>query len=737
MYRSQVKQEFRYLKKSYFERQMHKLNDSDISCKTFWGIAKQLYGNKLKRNIPTLIDNNISFVTDISKANLFNEYFASQSTLPPPPSTYQLPEFQYLTDARLNQIQTTPYQVSKVMKSLNVNKAIGPDKVSNMLMKHTADVMCEPLSNLFNKSLNIGIYPNSWKCANLTPVFKKCEQFIKENYRPISLLSCPSKIMERLVFIELYEYFTANNLLTQFNSGFKKNDSTVNQLINIVHHIYKGLDSHYDVCMVFLDVSKAFDKVYHRGLLFKLKQLGICGNLFKWLESYLSCRKQRVVVNGKTSEWRETSAGVPQGSILGPLLFLVYINDIVDNIQSKIYIFADDTSIMRPITNAIEDFQTLNRDLQSLFNWAQTWRVTFNANKTEYMVFTLKNKPVKYPMLYLGNNQIKQVDHHTHLGLTFDTKMTWRNHIHRVYTKASQRLSNIKRIRYIIPRNTAFTLYKSLVRPVFEYADSVYDNVPGLAKLDQLQREAMLMITCGYQRTPTANLYLETGIEYLHERRKQHRLVIYFKMLNNLAPDHLAKLATPSITEHRQRLLRNNQDPTLRVMPYARTTRLANSFIFHTTKDWNKLSPSYRSISTLTAFKKKLKSLVPTKPVHIFQNLAGRASVHHTRIRLGLSPLKQQLYSFGIITSPMCENCDLEEESAILYFLHCPKFSAQQTVLLVNSCSILPFDVLTGLQDENMLVNCLLKGIHDISPNINQKLLHTVLEYIKQTNRFV
>ena len=736
MYRSQVKQEFRCLKKSYFDKQMYKLNNPNISCKTFWGIAKQLYGNKLKTNIPTLIDNNVNYVTDISKANLFNEYFANQSTLPPPPPTYQLPEFQYLTDTRLSQIETTPYQVSKIMKSLKVNKAVGPDKVSNMLMKHTADVMCEPISNMFNKSLSIGVYPDTWKCANLSPVFKKCEQFIKENYRPISLLSCLSKIMERLVFTEMYEYLVSNNLLTQFNSGFKKNDSTVNQLINIVHHIYKGLDDNNDVCMVFLDVSKAFDKVCHRGLLFKLKQLGICGNLLEWLESYLTHRRQRVVVNGKTSEWCNTNAGVPQGSILGPLLFLVFINDIVDNIQSKIYIFADDTSIMRPITNAAEDFQILNRDLQTLFNWAQNWRVTFNAKKTEYMVFSLKNKPVNYPLLYLGNTQITQVDHHTHLGLTFDVKMTWRNHIHRVYTKASQRLANIKRIRYIIPRNTAATLYKSLVRPIFEYADSVYDNVPGLAKFDQLQREALLMITCGYQRTPTINLYQETGIEYLHERRKQHRLVIYFKMLNNLAPDHLTKLTTPSVLENRQRILRNNQDPTLHVIPYARTTRLAKSFIVHTTRDWNSLDPSCRSISTLAAFKKNLKFSSAIKPNHMLANLTGRAAVHHTRIRLGLSPLKHQLHSFGIISRPICENCEIEEESPIHYFLHCPKFSAQQTVLLVSVCGILPFDVLSGLLDEYMLVNCFLKGIDDVSPDTNKMLLNAVIEYIKQTNRF-
>ena len=185
-------------------------------------------------------------------------------------------------------------------------------------------------------------------------------------------------------------------------------------------------------------MSNASDKVYHKGLLYKPKQLGICGNLLKWLESYPFQRRQRVVLNGKTSTQRR-NAGVPQGSILGPLLFLVYINDIVENVQSKIYIFADDTSIMRPITNAHEDFQLLNKDLESLYSWAESWRVTFNATKTEYIIFSLKYNPPNYPQLYLGR---EKNHHHTHLGLTFDSKMTWTTHINSVYTKASQRLSS-------------------------------------------------------------------------------------------------------------------------------------------------------------------------------------------------------------------------------------------------------------------------------------------------------
>ena len=213
------------------------------------------------------------------------------------------------------------------------------------MLKETAEVMAMPLSRLFNRSMEMGCFPDVWKQANVTPVYKKADKQIKENYRPISLLSCVGKVMERIVFNELYEYCNVNNLLTWRNSGFKKHDSTVNQLLFLVNKIYESLGNGDDVLLIVLDISKAFDKVYHRGLLHKLETFGINGCLLKWFSSYLSGRQQRVVVNGQGSEWRSINAGVPQGSILGPLLFLIFINDIVDDLSCDPFLYADDTSL--------------------------------------------------------------------------------------------------------------------------------------------------------------------------------------------------------------------------------------------------------------------------------------------------------------------------------------------------------------------------------------------------------
>jgi hypothetical protein len=180
----------------------------------------------------------------------------------------------------------------------------------------------------------------------ISAIFKKIDKQIKSNYRPISLLSCISKVFERIVFNVLYSHLKDNNILNEYNSGFKDQDSAINRLLAITDSIYKGLDQKKDLLLVFLDISKAFDRVWHEGLIHKLIEIGVCGNLLNWFSSYLSNRSQRVVIGGQSSETKTIQAGVPQGSILGPLLFLIYINDIGDNLETPIHQFADDTTLL-------------------------------------------------------------------------------------------------------------------------------------------------------------------------------------------------------------------------------------------------------------------------------------------------------------------------------------------------------------------------------------------------------
>ena len=260
-------------------------------------------------------------------------------------------------------------------------------------------------------TLSDGIFQSVWKQANVCPVFKKGSKSDKTNYRPISLLSNMSKILEKIVYKRLYEYLTDNDLLTKQNSGFKKNDSTINQLLKIVHQIYKDINDGKDTCMEFLDVSKAFDKVWHEGLTFKIKQMGINGCLFEWLKSYISERYQKVVLNGMESHLCFLEAGVPQGSILGPLLFLIFINDIVDEMECLVNLFADDTSVQQRIID-ITSCDKVNRDLQRLTGFGKQWLIFFNAIKTEYIIISRKRNRQNHPDLFLNGNVISEVDQH-------------------------------------------------------------------------------------------------------------------------------------------------------------------------------------------------------------------------------------------------------------------------------------------------------------------------------------
>lgn len=279
--------------------------------------------------------------------------------------------------------------------------------------------------------------PKCWKSANVTPVYKgKNNKQDKNNYRPISLLSNVGKILRKIVFKNLYAYCKQNKLLTWRNSGYKPKDSTINQLISITHKIYKSLEDGNDFCFVSLDATAAFDRVWHSGLIHKLRKIGIGGQLLNFFIDYLSDRKQRVVVRRNTSDFVKINAGVPQGSILGPLLFLIYFNDLPEGLSTETYLFADDTSLCTPITDVTSDFSKINRDLKKLNDWSNQWLVKFNPIKTKYVIFSKKVAQIEYPQLFLDSTKLDHVSCLTHLGITFNSEMTWQDHVHKTEAKS-------------------------------------------------------------------------------------------------------------------------------------------------------------------------------------------------------------------------------------------------------------------------------------------------------------
>ena len=270
--------------------------------------------------------------------------------------------------------------------------------------------------------------------------------------------------------------------------------------------------------MVFLDFSKAFDKVWHKGLLYKLESLGVGGSLLKWFESYLSNRKQRVVVDGQISSWCTIEAGVPQGSVLGPLLFLIYINDNTMNIhsdKSNCLLHADDTSLFDIVESPNASADKLNHDLEEMHSWAKTWLVTINPTKTECMTFSAKPTKQQHPDLFYDGKKIHEVSHHTHLGVTLSSNLSWREHILNIYEKASKRLNVLKGIKYQVGRDTLRALYKTLVRPLMEYADVMWNGCSDTESdlLDSVQYEAGKIVTGVIKGTSRKRLMCELGWE--------------------------------------------------------------------------------------------------------------------------------------------------------------------------------------------------------------------------------
>ena len=404
-------------KQKYREKLVDKMANPQITCKEYWKIKKQIFGDKVAHGIPPLNISGTIMCDDKEKANAFAQYFASQSQAPQVQTTI----LQTHTEQRVTfQVPTiTVEEVQNILESLNISKANGPDNISNRILKFHANALAPSLAALINHSLSLGKFPDAWKLANIIPLFKKGDKQNVKNYRPVSLLSNIGKVMEKIVCKKLYEYCMKYGFLTWRNAGFKRNEGTINQLVYLTNTIYQNLNEGKDTAMVFLDASKAFDRIWHEGLLWKLENIGMCEPMCHWFKSYLNNRKICTVINGMPSDWYHTSSGVPQGSILGPLLFLIYVNDIVDKIDCEILLYADDTSLVHSFdqNNMSYAFDKLNSDLTKLTDWANKWFMDFNATKSEYVVFTNK-KNMNYPDLIMGYQNITRVSDHTHLGLT-------------------------------------------------------------------------------------------------------------------------------------------------------------------------------------------------------------------------------------------------------------------------------------------------------------------------------
>ena len=715
--RNEVTSLIRSSKKAYYNSLSTKLK-SELSSRDWWKTLKSFIGLKSKPSIPPLVFKDSIIFDEYGKANLLNIYFKEQASIDdsfaPVPS---LP----ISSNSLHLPTFSPSDVEDILKTLQVNKASGPDGVSNRVLKELSHELSIPLCELFTRSLYSCQFPVSWKRANVCAIYKKDDPSLPSNYRPVSLLSNISKVFERLIFKCVHNYLVDTRFFTPFQSGFTPNDSTTNQLLYIYDTFCKALDEGKEVRAVFFDISKAFDRVWHAGLLAKLKSAGLSESFVAWFSGYLSNREQRVVIPGATSSWASITAGVPQGSILGPLLFLIYINDIVKQVDSHIRLFADDTSLFIKVDGISSTAETLNSDINKISLWAKSWLVSFNPSKTESVIFSRKSSNTDHPPLTMNEEIISEFSSHKHLGVILTKDCSWHSHIDSIKEKAWKRISVMRKLKFQLDRSSLENIYLSFIRPILEFSDVIWDNCSYGQKqeLEKIQHEAARIVTGCTQLVSLTSLYHELGWSTLESRRKLHKLILFYKMINNLVPSYLSSLVTPRIGETSRYLLRNSNNMQ---NVFARTQLYYNSFLPSTVRAWNELPDNVRSLPSLNLFKKAINGTVTLPPKHFtFGN--RREQVLHTRLRTGCSALNADLYAKNIIESSLCRCGDVE--TAAHFFLTCPNYSSLRAELLSS---------ISRYSTPN--INLILFGDTSLAFEINIAIFRSVHKFILNSKRF-
>ena len=533
----------------------------------------------------------------------------------------------------------------------------------------------------------------------------------------------------------MYSFLLEENLLNPNQSGFRPSDSCINQLVAITHEIFEAFDCNpsLEVRSVFLDISKAFDKVWHDGLLYKLKSMGFSGELYKLLENYLSNRFQRVLLNGQTSSWKPVLAGVPQGSILGPLLFLVYINDLPDGLKSNAKLFADDTSLFTIVKDKNESANILNNDLQSISTWAYNWKMLFNPDPkkpAQEVLFSRKYQLQTHPTISLNNVQVERTTSQKHLGVILDEKLNFKQHVDSAISKVNKGISLIKKLRYTLPRKSLITIYKVFLRPLIDYGDIIYDqpnNNSFCEKLEVIQYKAALAITGAIQGTSRDRIYAELGLESLKDRRWYKRLTCMFKIMNEQAPHYLINLIPKCNQSIRTR---NSHIPTF----YCRTDCFKYSFFPSTLRDWFNLDEFIRCAESISIFKNRLLSLIRPVQSSVFNIFDPKGLKLLTRLRLEFSHLNEHRFrhNFESCVNPLC-SCSLTTEDTVHYLLHCHHFTHHRIDLMNSVNSVIHnFESLSDLDKKAIL----LYGDPGLDNNKNKLILEATINYIKVSERF-
>ena len=502
-------------------------------------------------------------------------------------------------------------EIVKVVKDLKSNTSPGYDDIDIKVVKKIIIHICQPLSAIFNKCLDCGIFPDKLKIARVIPIFKSGSQEVLSNYRPISVLPIFSKIFEKCIYYRLLSFINKCNILTPDQYGFRQGHSTSHALINFIRNVTNAIDNEEVMLGIFLDLSKAFDTLDHDILIYKLQLYGIRGVVLDLFKNYLQNRRQYVVINGFKSENKLLRCGVPQGSILGPLLFLIYINDLCNTSSSLRYIlFADDTSIFMSHKDPKILQSVFNNKLDIVSDWLYMNKLSVNAKKTNFMMFTNRNVDIEQFHIKLAGSEIKHVPSLKFLGITIDNKLTWKNHLDIICNKLSKNVGVLYRIK-MLPTNILRMIYNAIIAPFLDYGISIWGSAANiyLDRLFKLQKRAIRIVNHSPFLAHTSSIFYSLKRLNIYDIYKYHLGIFMFLCHRKLLPTSLLKYYSLNCNIH-SHATRNAANFHI---PKTRTKISYKSIVYQGPVVWNSIPSEIRNSKTLKLFKCKYKKHIQVK----------------------------------------------------------------------------------------------------------------------------
>ena len=619
-YRNKIASLTRLSKKQYF---FDFFNENMKNMRKTWqGINELLNSRKRNHRVRALKDpyNNNKVTNKPSRiSNILNEHFASVGNKLASKLSPRSNHMDYLSKSRSPDSSfffkpITPDDVKQEILSLSNNKSHGLYSCPAQLLKYSCDIISPVLSEIFNTSIMLGVYPSKLKISKITPVFKSEDETDASNYRPISLLSNFNRIFEKLMYYRMIDFIDKNDIIYSKQYGFRKAHSTQHAILDIVETIQTNMNNRLFSCGVFIDLKKAFDTVNHKILLDKINYYGFRGIIHEWFQSYLTNRTQTTQIGSHISTKLTAPCGVPQGSVLGPLLFLLYVNDI-HHCSNKLnfFLFADDTNLLYADKNLKSLEQTVNTELYNLYDWLTTNKLTLNIKKSNFVIFRPRQKTINYrPKISIfdsetnSNVNLECKNYIKYLGVFIDENLSWKNHIDSVITKISKTIGIIAKLRHFVPSSVLLNIYTSLITPYLTYGLITWGNASKtyLNKIIVLQKRVLRLIYFADRKEHAIPLFVNAKILPVTFLYYEAVCNLMFDIHDNSAPTNIMRLFTRTSSIHTY-ATRSSTSQHFYVKN-SRLNILKKAFSRVGVKTWNEIPHDLKTLSK-KPFKKEIK----------------------------------------------------------------------------------------------------------------------------------